>query len=764
MTTTPPTPNPKPMSKSRSAVPRHMSTSEEVRLRRAEYMTLHDFKIYVGTWNVNSIKPENICLNEWLHTVDDTPDIYAIGLQEITMDANTIFSGEKKVVTDWISRILEGVHPNAEYEELKSVRFVGMQLMVLVKKELKSSISECMTAIVARGAGNYFGNKGGVGISFCFHESLFCFVNSHFAAHQDEFEHRNADFQEITRQMLFIEEGNKSRRIREHDHIFWFGDLNYRVDVKEFPNDDYNYENYILSDQLFMARTQQKAFNGYQEGLITFNPTYKFDKSSYHIIFFTLLLNLCFLAGKCYDKLRIASWCDRILWRSKNVTQTIYDSCPTICLSDHKPVFGYFLVTLEVQDQAKLRKIVGDVLRNHDKRENDLVPTLKVAPREINFGTVKVNDTIATTIELLNVGYIPVVFQLKNKTNQKENALPSWIQASAVTNCLLPGQKFNITFTVKIDSALSNEIIQKFKNNPSIRKIPTDTIIIHVLEGSDTFLTVYFELKPSCFGATFEQMCKLSKPFNKSRLSDFYQIEEEEVVFRRNINPEIIGWSALFEILNENKGDPSKRLPKEIFLLINYLNNNIHELKEVLAHERLTTNCNSNKEKTDLMEYEINNVRDYLDSWGNYGTPFPGTPESAFETLLKLFQLSSVPLLTLTDQEIIATNYRFDLCMDLIMHRVFPLHRRIFLYLWLFIREIKSKAQVGKLCDLNIALTFARVLMRENKNTSIPIGIQPATANDHTYNVAFLERKRKFLLQFFTIDPPMDWVQKELFK
>lgn len=194
-----------------------MSTTEEVRSRREEYMIKRDFKIYIGTWNVDSLSPESLLLNEWLHTVEDTPDMYVVGLQEINMEADTILWGDTKVIRAWVDRIMEGVHPAAEYEEVKSVRFVGMQLTVLVKKQLKSAISECMTAMVARGALNMYGNKGGVGISFCFHEGLFCFVNTHFAAHHQEYERRNEDFQEITNKMLFIEEGCKSRRILSHE-------------------------------------------------------------------------------------------------------------------------------------------------------------------------------------------------------------------------------------------------------------------------------------------------------------------------------------------------------------------------------------------------------------------------------------------------------------------------------------------------------------------------------------------------------------------
>lgn len=204
--------------------------------------------------------------------------------------------------------------------------------------------------------------------------------------------------------MLTIHTFNFLSDLINSSHIFWLGDLNYRVDIKEFPNGNYNYADYSAQDQLFMAMRDKKAFPDYQEGTIRFPPTYKYNKGSKTV-----------KGAMSYDKQRVPSWCDRILWKSKSVFETLYDHIPAISLSDHKPVFAYFLVTLDIQDQERLQKVVGEVLRCNDKRENDLVPMLKVLPKEINFGLVKINDTVATTLELLNVGFIPVVFQLKSE-------------------------------------------------------------------------------------------------------------------------------------------------------------------------------------------------------------------------------------------------------------------------------------------------------------------------------------------------------------
>ena len=71
----------------------------------------------------------------------------------------------------------------------------------------------------------------------------------------------------------------------------------------------------------------------FQEGEITFQPTYKFDKGT-HI----------------YDtsrKQRIPSWTDRILYKSdqpQNVKLMEYLSVPGVSMSDHKPVNAIFEV------------------------------------------------------------------------------------------------------------------------------------------------------------------------------------------------------------------------------------------------------------------------------------------------------------------------------------------------------------------------------------------------------------------------------------
>lgn len=193
---------------------------EELDRRKQEYTLFEPYKIYCTTWNVNlQVPDDDLSLRELLATTEDPPDIYAVGLQEIDMSADTILRSETKPDYNWIAKIMEGVHPGDVYEELATIRLVGMMLTIVIKKSLRGSISKISSAMIGTGTLR-FGNKGGVGVSFQLNETLICFVNSHLAAHVQEYERRNQDHDEILRSMQF-NDGFRTRNILEHGKHFF---------------------------------------------------------------------------------------------------------------------------------------------------------------------------------------------------------------------------------------------------------------------------------------------------------------------------------------------------------------------------------------------------------------------------------------------------------------------------------------------------------------------------------------------------------------
>jgi phosphatidylinositol-bisphosphatase len=89
------------------------------------------------------------------------------------------------------------------------------------------------------------GNKGGTAIRLCYQGSTITFVNTHLAAHAHMLDRRNLDFHEISQRLTFPRPLLDPPLVHEHDpdadhgstgiydgHLmFWFGDLNYRIEL-----------------------------------------------------------------------------------------------------------------------------------------------------------------------------------------------------------------------------------------------------------------------------------------------------------------------------------------------------------------------------------------------------------------------------------------------------------------------------------------------------------------------------------------------------
>lgn len=105
------------------------------------------------------------------------------------------------------------------------------------------------------------------------------------------------------------------------------------------------------------------VFEGYQEGAITFQPTYRFDPGT--------------SAYDTSEKERTPSWTDRILWfgpdkgdneKSTSVKEELpapsielkqYLSHMGSVFSDHKPVSASFAVSVSPLDATRLSLLIG---------------------------------------------------------------------------------------------------------------------------------------------------------------------------------------------------------------------------------------------------------------------------------------------------------------------------------------------------------------------------------------------------------------------
>ncbi|XP_068599213.1 phosphatidylinositol 3,4,5-trisphosphate 5-phosphatase 1 [Brachionichthys hirsutus] len=314
--------------------------------------------VFIGTWNMGGVGPPHN-ISSWFQckgqgkTRDDTADhiphdLYVIGTQEDPL-------GER----EWAETV-KGVLRNVTRIHFKQVAvhtLWNIRIVVLVKPEHENRISHVFSNCVKTGIANTLGNKGAVGVSFMFNGTSFGFVNSHLTSGSEKKLRRNQNYTNILR---FLNLGDKKLNpfdiTHRFTHLFWFGDLNYRV---EFPSTEaefivskikqQQYHELLSKDQLGLERSDEKVFLHFDEEDITFPPTYRFERDTREKYAYTK-------AKATGTKYNLPSWCDRVLRKSYplvHVVCHVYGCTTDITTSDHSPVFALFEVGVASQFVSK---------------------------------------------------------------------------------------------------------------------------------------------------------------------------------------------------------------------------------------------------------------------------------------------------------------------------------------------------------------------------------------------------------------------------
>ncbi|XP_033991911.1 inositol polyphosphate phosphatase-like 1b [Trematomus bernacchii] len=311
--------------------------------------------VFVGTWNMGGSPPPR-SLQSWVtccglgHTPDASTallphDIYALGTQENPQ-------GEREW-TEHVKTTLRS-YTHIDYKQVAVQSLWNMRLAVFVKPEHESRISHVNTASVKTGLGNTLGNKGAVGVSFLFNGTSFGFVNCHLTSGSEKVLRRNQNFVDILRLLSLGDKQLGAFDLSLHfSHLFWCGDLNYRLDLdvqdilKHVSKREF--EDLMCADQLTRERHKRKSFLNFKEEKIAFPPTYRYERGSRD----------CYLWQKYKTsgvRVNVPSWCDRILWKSYPETHifcTAYGCTDDIFTSDHSPVFATFQVGVTSQFSSK---------------------------------------------------------------------------------------------------------------------------------------------------------------------------------------------------------------------------------------------------------------------------------------------------------------------------------------------------------------------------------------------------------------------------
>lgn len=300
--------------------------------------------------------------NDQRHVAIDSPDASsADDLAIFSSDSPTSFhaitppgfSGTAQ--QSKFSKVVSSNMPE-DYHLVVKGNMMEMRLMVYIHDRQRHLVHEKKVFAEATGIGNVVGNKGAVIAKIVLDGTSFCFINSHLAAHEGKryMKSRNEDVIEIMRGAERC--GTPGiPMLHSFDHVFWLGDLNYRLDMHRLPEGPNRWPRtmqlgYISRlakqkrfaeiaelDELRNEIVNNSVFVGFSEAPLTFPPTFKVERGRGNVVE--------------YQDTRLPAYCDRIMYHSRpshqlHVKCKEYDCVPSIDTSDHKPVFGVFEVAI----------------------------------------------------------------------------------------------------------------------------------------------------------------------------------------------------------------------------------------------------------------------------------------------------------------------------------------------------------------------------------------------------------------------------------
>ncbi|ODQ66493.1 DNase I-like protein [Nadsonia fulvescens var. elongata DSM 6958] len=285
-----------------------------------------------------------------------------------------------------------------------------------------------------------------------------------------------------------------------NDIIFLLGDLNYRTRQNPENSTDIilssDIETLLTHDRLIQERFDGNILCGFVEGKINFLPTYKYLPTSV----------------SDFDPARSPSYTDRIFHsvvindnasgktvvctESNNlVRQTTYKSHMEYTNSDHKPVSANFILSVPLIDMPKRKEYIDNMLKKLSHSENASRPVVIVDPVDISVEDAVVLAPRSTKFVIKNANTGLAQWEiLKAPGFGLQNY--DFIEVSPVKGSILPNGSEKITVTCKFPIGFKEESI-------------TETLILHLKESHDHFITVNFKKLPTFIGVPLDELARI---------------------------------------------------------------------------------------------------------------------------------------------------------------------------------------------------------------------------------------------------------------
>ncbi|WWC85634.1 uncharacterized protein L201_000500 [Kwoniella dendrophila CBS 6074] len=490
--------------------------------RQDRWSRRQEIKIRIATYNVNDKIPPEGTLELAPLVGKGEEDILVFGFQEADLRRQSLLISQGNSRAEgWESALLAGLGSKAgEFEKLVMTQYVGVMMIILVRKTLKEAITRVETS--ERGIGLL--GFGGVAVRLKVHDTTLCFVDAHMAAFATALDRRRSDYQVLKTGLTFprpneadltaayeefLPEAKEKLLSQEDSHIlFWLGDLNYRI---ELPDEEVKklveekkWEDMLAKDQLRADIVSEQSFAGFSEAEINFPPTFKFVHGS-----------------TTHDLKRAPAYTDRILYNHPENKYTEPSSFGLTCeeytshdilWSDHRPVTATFKAEVRVVDESSRGVELASVMKELDKLEEVYRPSLEIQGTSLEFGDVRYGQPVEREIKLRNVGRVPATYNFKPPSSDKPICKP-FIWPFPATAVVEPGQDMSLKVVIDVDEVWSSRLTSGAEDI-------NDVLVLQITGGKDTFITIQANYLPSIVSLPLHVLSILPSPIRQVHLTD----------------------------------------------------------------------------------------------------------------------------------------------------------------------------------------------------------------------------------------------------
>ena len=511
--------------------------------------------------------------------------------------------------------------------------------------------------------------------------------------------------------------------IFDHDHVFWMGDLNYRLNLTDFES---TYDRvaacdwpFLLAhDQLLQEKAAGSVFKEWSEGPINFAPTYKYIPGTHDY------------ERRPDKKKRLPAWCDRIQWIGNNVKQHFYRRAE-LCVSDHKPVCSLFTVRSHVVVPERRAQVIASLNQQLDAWENALIPKIEVSPPLWRAGALAFDTPYTQKLRITNTGDVQLQFYLASRASAAgaggtngagggsggggaaaaaaaasgadgARLYKDWLSVWPHLGFVPPRQSVDLNLEIKITKKHAFAMASELDNF-------SETICVHVEGGGDVLIPVTASYLRSCYGLPLSWLCHTNGPVRTTlpaRLP-LGALPSAPAPVSVAAGAAASAAAAGQALVAQSQAHLPLPVPAELWRLIDVLSSQFLDLPGLFF--------------TNGSPREMLQIREALDIGMHFPTNLSG--HSYSESLVRFLELLHEPVFPLT----LAHAYKeTGLPLSTFCHNALqllpPVHYNTFVYVVTFLRKVLQHSGSNHTSAAQLVLVFANCLMQEDLANSAGSG------------------------------------------